>query len=414
MQLFASFRAGIQVGTTDSGALCSARSKQAVVGKALVTRRQFTQGIATATLLSAFSSASKGQGLGTDYDVIIVGAGVAGLAAARRLAVMDRELKVLVLEARDRIGGRIYSVPHDQLMRDAELGASTLLHRDGPDWSVIEDLALTVEILPDGKFTLFPGMRALAAGLAQASTGTVQLHSVVTEIFWREGLVGVKYDNRGLSSAVTARRLILTLPPGVMQRSSVSITPGLTDAKRRVLQLADADLLLSCAMVFTADKLRLKDSQEVWTRESDTTRLRAFQTGMAGEVLLEAQYSGDRARLLAQQSDEIVLGLSLKAFTDAVGELPAATDRSWGAVVNWSDDPYSVGARTRPLNTSAHLDLAQSQGDTLFFAGEATAEPELVGTVHGAYASGERVAREVAASLGVGAADEAEPLFELL
>src|SRR5258705_8129401 len=43
-----------------------------------------------------------------DPDVVIVGAGVAGLAAARTL--MAAHKTVLVLEARDRIGGR--ALPH--------------------------------------------------------------------------------------------------------------------------------------------------------------------------------------------------------------------------------------------------------------------------------------------------------------
>ncbi|HYA80048.1 MAG TPA: FAD-dependent oxidoreductase, partial [Methylocystis sp.] len=42
---------------------------------------------------------------GETYDVIVVGAGVAGLAAARRLTESGR--RVLILEARDRIGGRV-------------------------------------------------------------------------------------------------------------------------------------------------------------------------------------------------------------------------------------------------------------------------------------------------------------------
>lgn len=45
----------------------------------------------------------------TSYDVIVVGAGMAGVTAARQLKELGVD-KVLVLEARDRVGGRTYSV----------------------------------------------------------------------------------------------------------------------------------------------------------------------------------------------------------------------------------------------------------------------------------------------------------------
>jgi monoamine oxidase len=54
-------------------------------------------------------------------DVAVVGAGVAGLAAARELR--RRGLKVVVLEARDRIGGRILTVHDPRLPLPVELGA---------------------------------------------------------------------------------------------------------------------------------------------------------------------------------------------------------------------------------------------------------------------------------------------------
>jgi len=66
-------------------------------------RRRFLGGAAAASLMPGLRKAWA-QG---EPDVVVVGAGAAGIAAARRL--MTSGLSVLVLEARDRIGGRAWT-----------------------------------------------------------------------------------------------------------------------------------------------------------------------------------------------------------------------------------------------------------------------------------------------------------------
>ncbi len=56
-----------------------------------------------------------------DADVIVIGAGAAGLAAAQKLA--GRSLRVLLIDARDRVGGRVLTRPVPGLATPAELGA---------------------------------------------------------------------------------------------------------------------------------------------------------------------------------------------------------------------------------------------------------------------------------------------------
>lgn len=54
-------------------------------------------------------------------DIIIIGAGAAGLMAARELS--SKGLSVIILEARDRIGGRIYTLQTNQFSQPIETGA---------------------------------------------------------------------------------------------------------------------------------------------------------------------------------------------------------------------------------------------------------------------------------------------------
>jgi monoamine oxidase len=78
----------------------------------------------------------------SEYDVVVIGAGAAGLAALR---VLDRAgLRVMVLEARDRVGGRIYTV-HDPLSSlPLELGAEFVHGRPAQVWDVVRDAGLSV------------------------------------------------------------------------------------------------------------------------------------------------------------------------------------------------------------------------------------------------------------------------------
>jgi monoamine oxidase len=66
---------------------------------------------------------------GRDFDVIVVGAGAAGLMAALELAQGGRS--VLLLEARDRIGGRIWTRSEPDLGTPIELGAE-FIHGHAP------------------------------------------------------------------------------------------------------------------------------------------------------------------------------------------------------------------------------------------------------------------------------------------
>jgi monoamine oxidase len=65
----------------------------------------------------------------TEIDVAVIGAGVAGLAAAGE--IRRRGFRVAVFEARDRIGGRIHTLRDERVPVPIELGAE-FVHGDAP------------------------------------------------------------------------------------------------------------------------------------------------------------------------------------------------------------------------------------------------------------------------------------------
>jgi len=74
------------------------------------------------------------------HDVLVIGAGAAGLAAARALAEAGRS--TVIVEARDRIGGRAWTQVRDGFPRPVELGAEFVHGRPAATWDVLRESGL--------------------------------------------------------------------------------------------------------------------------------------------------------------------------------------------------------------------------------------------------------------------------------
>jgi monoamine oxidase len=80
-------------------------------------------------------------------DVLVIGAGVAGLAAARDLSQAGRT--VALLDARGRIGGRVYTLHDPAWGLPVELGAEFLHGAADDTMRVVRAARLAVDRLRD-------------------------------------------------------------------------------------------------------------------------------------------------------------------------------------------------------------------------------------------------------------------------
>jgi monoamine oxidase len=90
-----------------------------------------------------------------DAHVIIIGAGAAGLAAARYLS--NRGRSAILLEARHRMGGRILTVRDSRLSMPIELGAEFIHGQPDATWTLLREANLSAFDLPFEQYRLSRG-----------------------------------------------------------------------------------------------------------------------------------------------------------------------------------------------------------------------------------------------------------------
>jgi monoamine oxidase len=144
-----------------------------------VSRRAFLAG-SVATVAAPAVAASVDE---ADFDVVVVGAGAAGIAAARRAAAAG--MKVLVLEAGDRLGGRCFT----------DTRTFGFPYERGARWIYTPDLNPLVKLAANSGVGLEPAPlgSALRIGSRYAHPGEVE-----------EFLAKAVRCSRVISSAVTS------------------------------------------------------------------------------------------------------------------------------------------------------------------------------------------------------------------
>lgn len=113
-----------------------------------LSRRCFlaTAAVSTVGLAAACSPAEQGAspsanvGGGSDYDVIVIGGGMAGCAAARETSKAG--LRTVLLEARNRLGGRTYYAPFGD--KNVELGGNYIYWLQPHVWAEVDRYKLPI------------------------------------------------------------------------------------------------------------------------------------------------------------------------------------------------------------------------------------------------------------------------------
>jgi monoamine oxidase len=118
-----------------------------------------------------------------DYDAIIVGAGAAGLAAGARLAQAGK--RVALLEARDRIGGRIFTrhLPGEEGPVCVELGAEFIHGLPSATWSLVGQAKLSAYELEGSELSFVDGHWA-------PSVNPPAMHMIADMMKWLEAHPG--------------------------------------------------------------------------------------------------------------------------------------------------------------------------------------------------------------------------------
>lgn len=418
-------------------------------------------------------------------DVIVVGAGVAGLTAAAELA--PHVASVTLLESADRIGGRVHTIFPAEANGPIELGAEFVHGTPEPFTSFLKEKKFALEEMDgrmlrsdNGQLTsgsdFFPRVMELlgslrdsgadrtfaeflstdgqrfdeetrrsaaeyVSGFHAADPARVSEHAIakstrtaerehsddvfrlvrgysqvvdaiaaslpnnvqllrgkqVTHVDWRKHHVSVRCAD---ASSYSARAAIITFPLPIWGR--VTFDPELPHKRAALEKLAMGPVLrisLAFAQPWWHDvqQGKARDLSFVFSHHK---LMPTWWSGLKSQpALLTGWTAAHRASELSQLSPDGICDAALTALADNFSvprhEIESQMCGYW--THNWQADPHILGGYSYTLKggSAAPRELAAPVDATLFVAGEATDFTGDNGTVHAAFNSGHRAAREL-------------------
>ncbi|XP_054237763.1 lysine-specific histone demethylase 2 isoform X2 [Indicator indicator] len=337
-------------------------------------------------------------------SVIIVGAGAAGLAAARQLHNFG--VKVIVLEAKDRIGGRVWD---DKTFSGVTVGRGAQI----VNGCVNNPVALMCEQVSArswdhneffaqfaGDHTLLTvGYSTLIDKLAEGLD--IRLNFPVQSIDYSGEEVQVTTTD---GTVWTTQKVLVTVPLALLQRNTIQFNPPLSEKKIKAINSLGAGVIEKIALQFP---YRFWDSKIQGADFFGHVPPNSSQRGLFSvfydmdpenkQSILMSVVTGDAVTTIKNLDDKQVLQQCMTVLQELFKE-QEVPDPVKFFVTRWSTDPWLQMAYSFVKtggSGEAYDIIAEDIQGKIFFAGEAT-NRHFPQTVTGAYLSGVREASKIA------------------
>src|SRR6266403_557044 len=352
-----------------------------------MTRRGFLSASAAFAATPALRARAWAAPVPRDADIVVIGAGAAGIAAARRVMAANR--KVIVVEAAGQIGGRCLT---DTTTFDAPFDR-------GAQWMHNPDTNPMIRLARNAGLACRQGLGTLIAKLGEQVP--LSLSTPASRISWSNRDVTVETP----AGKIVARAAVITVSSNVLAAGNIRFNPDLPrrhlDAAAR-LSLGSYDHI---ALQLPGNPLGLA-RDEMIIEQSNSTRTALLFANMGSSSLCSIDVAGSFGRDLSAQGEKAMVAFAVEWLTKLFGS-DAASAVKKSSATRWNAEPFVLGAMSAaiPGGQPSRRILSEPIG-CMFVAGEATHET-LWGTVDGAWESGERAAE--GALRRIGALREPEP-----
>ena len=204
--------------------------------------------------------------------------------------------------------------------------------------------------------------------------------------------------------AIECGQVVVTLPLGVLKQEKIKFNPKLPDEKVASIERIGMGVMNKVVLEFK-DRFWPEDAHRLGLLKKSTDDLTEFipMTPYTGKAVIVGLTRGRHARSIEKMGNEDVIQAALSDLRSMFGSR-VPQNIAGSVITRWHSDEFSGGSYSHVSPGSSfsdHKTLASPIDNRIFFAGEAT-HARYPGTVHGAYLSGERAAKEIMQSMSGG------------